>query len=118
MEILELGTFILLNIFAFGLLAFCTMTRVDLARYLLILPMMFFFVLSFYMVAEYEVGSTVRSVGSELHYSGNGTLLLNVTKPGTSEIFISDFDTNWLTWVYLVLGMFCMLLIIYSWRKA
>ncbi|MEO9308972.1 MAG: hypothetical protein ABI337_01600 [Nitrososphaera sp.] len=116
MQVLEIGTFILLNVFGFGLLGFCLYTRLELARYLLILPMMFFFVLAFYMSVDYEVGTVIQPA-NELHYNGTGQLVLNITKSTEKHVYISDFDTNWLTWVYLVLGMFCMIVSMYLWRR-
>lgn len=108
METLSLGTFIFINALAVGTFAFCVYTRMGLARYLLILPMMFFFVLSFYMVGDYQVATVQTEVIT------NGIDSWNSTR---NEIVITDFDTNWLVWVYLVLGMFCLILMLYLWRK-
>ena len=120
MDSLALGSFIFLNLICFALMGYGMTRTMPLAPVLSVVSMVLFFALGLLMVGDLEVvtESTTASYTYQTinPYSGTVTTL---TQPAvtTTQVWMQDEITDTLTWLYLGLGTFTMVLFISRWAR-
>ena len=95
-QMLELGTFVLFNLFAFGFLIYGTQKHLPLSGILHIVSMVVFFGLGFMMLDVQDIGTTSIST------DGTDTWT-------TSKIFMGDNETDILIWIYFGMATIALL---------
>ncbi len=91
---IELGSFLIFNLMAFGFLAIGFMKTMPMSGVLQIVSFMFFLGLGFYMMIEDDIGVT------DIHIDKNGK------ESQTVRIFMADRETDLMIWIYLGLAVF------------
>lgn len=100
---LELGTFVLFNLFAFGFLAYGSMKHLPMSGLLHIVSMVLFFGLGFMMLDVQDIG--VTSIATD----GSDTWT-------TTKIFMGDNETDIMVWIYF--GMATIALLSFMFTRA
>ena len=100
MVLLELGAFVLFNMFGFGLTIYGTQASLPLAKPLALFGMISFLVLAFWMLQPTGIGTEKTSTATD------GTKTWTQTSEAT---WISDEFTNYLQWIYFGLSFLSFL---------